>query len=342
MATSEAKRLATERREMDSYYPLFQFNVLKRHTVQEKNYLIGSGWLKREGGLQLVGATGIGKSVFNMQLAACLATGTPFMGIPVPRPLRVVIEQAENDADTLKRDLLAIQKFLDLDPKLLQQNLFIRRAVGLTNGDFADLIRHDAKRFGADVIFVDPYQSYVSGDINKAETFRNWVHPLEMLMTEYKFGLPISVHMGKPRKDMDDWDTRAMAYAGAGTSAMANWARSSCELFTCKADIRRFRLHFSKGAEYTCLAKEGTDYAIRDLYIEHSESAKEPYWRPCQDQSGDIVRVNYAAEVQRVAHENPKWSMRKIADQLHCSVGQVSKHYPEELRKKTTKKGAKR
>ena len=322
----------------DSEFPLYHLEDLKSSKTPRTHFLMGDGWLKRGGGLAVIGATGVGKSIKTLQLAVCLAAGIPYLGISVPRPICTLYLEAENDRDILRRDLVSIVKHLGADPKLVQKNLHIRHIFGVTNADFAASVAYDIDRFSPDVIVVDPYQDFVDGDINKAGVFRDWIRPLNKLIKPSKtckgIGLVLSIHTGKPR-DVSDWDTRAMAYIGAGTSAMANWARSSCELFPCKNDIRRFRLHFSKGAEYTTL-QDPQGSPVRDMFIEHSLSAKEPYWAVCSNQMGE-VKMDYKAEVVRLAYENPKWSMRKLAEQLHVSVGVISRHYPEDLRKKGKK-----
>ena len=78
----------------------------------------------------------------------------------------------------------------------------------------------------------------------------------------------------------------------------------------------------------------GTRYALRDLYVEHSEDPAKPCWHVCADQSGSTARVDYAGKIKETALEHPEWSMRRLAQHLHCSVGIVNRHYPDDLRGK--------
>ena len=65
---------------------------------QEQETLLGDRYICRGGGWLMVGPTGVEKSSFALQAAACFALGKPCFGIAPAQPLRSLIIQAENDA----------------------------------------------------------------------------------------------------------------------------------------------------------------------------------------------------------------------------------------------------
>jgi hypothetical protein len=143
------------------------------------------------------------------------------------------------------------------------------------------------------------------------------------------------MHTPKPR-DTSNWDIREGVYRVMGSSVASNWTRTSCELEPVKGDLRRFRLTFSKNASWTGL--KGEEGAIlRQLYIQHSKSAEEPWWEVCEDQSG-ISRVNYEEVVKGFALAHIDWTQRKIADTIGCSLGVVNKYYPKHGKQKAALK----
>ena len=74
--------------------------------VPQREWLI-DGWLASGTAALLAGADGVGKSLLSQQLATCLATGTPFLGMPT-RETRAIYITAEDDADELHRRQSAI------------------------------------------------------------------------------------------------------------------------------------------------------------------------------------------------------------------------------------------
>lgn len=77
--------------------PARALGTLVAPTPGDGTELLRHRFLCRRGGALLVGPTGIGKSSFSMQAAACWALERSCFGIAPARPLRSVIIQAEND-----------------------------------------------------------------------------------------------------------------------------------------------------------------------------------------------------------------------------------------------------
>jgi len=323
--------------DFNKIYDTFRFEDLKRIKPDPRNNLLARGWIKRGAAALLIGSTGIGKSVLAEQLACNLATGTPWLGrIEVAKPCKVLYIEAENDGEVLKEDILSIANFLDLDTKLLQKNLVMRYAPGLPEGMIGDFLEANLKEHKPDVVVIDPYQSFIgAADINSTEPFFRWREVVEQLIQGYNAGLLLSTHTPKP-KSRDEMDSRAYTYLAAGTSAISNWTRSSCELLPVQGDDFRFTLHFSKQAGRIGLRDE-EGRLQRNLMVEWSKKDGEPYWDLSEDQSPSMMLSKKKA-VLAIAQDDPKMTQRGIAEKLNLSVSTVNRYYPKTAVKRSATK----
>lgn len=313
-----------------SQFPVLTWSVLQNYEPPSGYTLAGTGWLRRHAGCLLTGGTGVGKSVLMEQICVAMAAGANILGcIDVHAPCRVLLVEAENDEETLKRDLSAIIKHT-ISPTSLQlvdDNLRIIHAYGLHDVDLAKLLLAEGKKHKIDLLAIDPYQAFLPpySDINKTDCFMSFIRPIQAVMQELNAGLILAAHTPKP-KDRENWTARESVYLAAGSSAMANWARTSCELTQVGEDDGRFRLRFGKNAERNGLTTEKCGI-VRDLYIEHSGRISEPYWRVSDVQTPPLSAK--AMEIIQLATENPKMKYAEIAEKLGCSKSLVAKHYPK-------------
>jgi hypothetical protein len=86
--------------------------------------LIGERFLTRKRAIEVVGQTGVGKSVLLMQMAMVWSAGKNFMGIRPQSALRILLVQAENDDEDLRkmRDGVIAGCGLESDLGLIQEN----------------------------------------------------------------------------------------------------------------------------------------------------------------------------------------------------------------------------
>ena len=202
-------------------------------TQNDPNHVIGHGrWLCRGGSLLITGQSGIGKSSFTMQTAVSWATGRELFGIPVKRPLKTAVIQAECDVGDLAESFQGVTSSMTLTPNekmLLRENLRFYTETTKTGRDFADLCRKIVVRQKLDVLFCDPLLSYVGGDLSKQEVashfLRNCIQPI---LKDTGCIIVFTHHEGKPKpKEVTDGQTISdMAYSGLGSSELVNWARA--------------------------------------------------------------------------------------------------------------------
>lgn len=202
-------------------------------TLNDPNHVIGHGrWLCKGGSLLVTGQSGIGKSSFVMQMATSWSIGRELFGIPVKKPLRVGVVQAECDIGDLAESFQGVTSGMSLSPSeraMCKENLRFFTETSKTGKDFVDLCRKIIVRLKLDVLVADPLLSYVGGDLGKQEVcsyfLRNLVQPV---LQETGCIMVFIHHEGKPKpKETTDEQTISdMAYSGIGSSELVNWARA--------------------------------------------------------------------------------------------------------------------
>jgi hypothetical protein len=312
-------------------FEIWKLSDITNYVPDPANYIAGLGWIRRGAGTLLTGGTGIGKSILAEQISLCVASGINIIGcISVKQGFRVLHVQAENDQDTLKRDIESIIKNINpaMNSEIIEQNFRICHAYGLCGHEFAIWLRQQCEKFKPDFINIDPYQAYIPGemDINSSACFLSWIRPINAIIRENNCALMLVAHTPKP-KDRESWTARESVYMAAGSSSISNWARTSAELTQAGDEDGRFRLRFGKNCERTGITNENGG-TVRDMFINHSGSIHEPYWKTSEDQS-EPSKSKYKADIIRCATDFPDMSQRDIAREVGCSLALVSKWYPK-------------
>lgn len=277
----------SERALVDTYPPIRfgQLQILK--VDPDANYIAGNGWLRRGAWSLFTGGTGIGKSIAVEQVAACVACGKSIFGLKVSRPFKVLLLTAENDEETLKRDLEAIAEHEGLDAGLLDENLQIHHAYALDGRELVDSLNAEMKRGGFDLVILDNYQAFSGDDINGSKEWKAFITPLSKMLKELRAAMLLVDHTGKPTEHKG-WGVNDSVYMAAGTSRKSNGARTSIELYSPTDGDTRYRLHFGKCWERTGIYDEN-GHMVRDVYLDRSPSANHPYWTPSDDQSPIVM-----------------------------------------------------
>ena len=324
VSKAQSATAAPEAKAPSKPFAKYTYFSLRAFSPVPSDNLAGEGWLRRGAGCLLTGGTGLGKSVLVEQLCVCVAAGVPFLGIKVARPSRVLYVQAENDAETMQRDILSIVENLDGKPcpLLIEANLKIIHAYGMSGAGFAEWLAEQVQEIRPDLVVIDPYQAYIGGnDINTTSTFLAWIAPIDALIKSQGCGMVLVAHTPKPR-ERDKWTARESVYMAAGTSAISNWCRTSCEL-TSSGDDGRYRLRFGKNAERAAIEDEYGNI-VRDIYVQHSEDRHKPYWQVAEFQTKPTTsKFRDAIVVTKTEH--PKMSLSQIASTVGCSKTLVQK-----------------
>ena len=222
-------------------------------TRNDPNHVIGHGrYLCRGGSLLVTGQSGIGKSSFVMQMATSWAIGRELFGIPVIRPLRIGVIQAECDMGDLAEAFQGVSSGMSLSAEeriLCRENLRFFTEASKTGKDFVDLARKIIVRLKLDVLVADPLLSYVGGDLSKQEVcsyfLRNLVQPV---LQETGCIMVFIHHEGKPKpQEVRDGQTISdQMYSGIGSSELVNWARAIINVRRESKELPVFSFNLTK------------------------------------------------------------------------------------------------
>jgi len=238
--------------------------------------LMGDRYLCRGGAMMLVGPTGIGKSVMTTALAVRMAVGADWFGINVPKPLRVMLIQAENDRlDTREMIEGAIEGLhFDLEQRakydpIIEKNLVIIHEDSSGGEDFIRLLRKEIERHQPDVVIVDPLLAYIGGDScsqSVASAFcRRGLNPLL-----HRTGVACIIVHHTPKASKDSKfvyrNVTDHSYGGMGSSDFGNWARAVISITSTHQDYL-FKLIFAKRGKRTGLVGKPSE-----ILIKHSDT----------------------------------------------------------------------
>lgn len=161
-------------------YSIRTAGELVEQSFPENDNILGDRLLAKGQSFTLLGAGGIGKSRFLLQMAACCIAGRPFLDLRTHAPgSRWLIFQAENSNRRLQQDLAALRKWLRDDWEKVSSHLlvhtleqagdsFVQLDSTSTRQRLADLV----ERYDADVVCFDPLNCFGAGDLNRDADMR--------------------------------------------------------------------------------------------------------------------------------------------------------------------------
>ena len=200
-------------------------------TASDADILIGPGrWITRGAGVLLIAYTGTGKSTWTATQSFSWGLGRESLGMRPAAALRSIVFQAEDDAGDLQAMANSIVSELapsDDERETLRRNVLVITESALTGVEFLQRrVAPTLERYTPDLIWINPLSTYFGSDLNDqrevALFFRNTLNPLLLRHRCTCFGVH---HCPKPSKERNGWTGGQLAYAGAGSADMANWAR---------------------------------------------------------------------------------------------------------------------
>lgn len=236
--------------------------------------LIGKRFLCRDGSWLIIAQSGIGKSVFAMQLAMHFAIGKSIFGLESHTPKRVVLIQAENNRLDLmepSKSILEVMDVSDEELELLRENLFIISENKSSGALFIKILEKICARYVPDIVIIDPLLSYIGDDISLQSVCSSFLrNQLNPIIHKYNFGLIFMHHTGKPPKDKPVKNVADLAYLGIGSSELTNWARAVSVMVQNSDDNDVYELTHAKRGR-----RSGVDGRT---FLTHASDGK-IYWR---------------------------------------------------------------
>lgn len=217
--------------EVKIYQPKYLNELKMDPEWEEKNNLLGNGFLRRTQSLLLAAPTGIGKSSFSMQAMILWSLGKLFFGIKPNGKLKILMIQAENDDGDLCEMRDGIFKGLGLseeDQKEACRMIQIVTITSETGESFVETVKNLTHQHRPDLVWIDPLFSYLGDNVSEQKAtskfLRNGLNPI---LKEFQCALVLVHHTNKPiqGKEKTDWRAGDFAYLGSGSAELANWAR---------------------------------------------------------------------------------------------------------------------
>jgi hypothetical protein len=201
----------------DPVYKVFDF--LEKFD-NEVNYVCDEILLEY-GRTSVAGGTNVGKSLYALQFAICVAMGVPFMTFQVPKPRRVLLVQFEMmDAMVTQRLRQMINALVDKYPDrkdILQENLEIISA------DQKQLFEDSYKKIEGnlkatdkpfEVLIIDNLYTSTHVDTVKNDQLRDLIDTIENIKIRYNLAIMVVAHHKKMADNMVPLDT-SMVFGGS-------------------------------------------------------------------------------------------------------------------------------
>lgn len=158
--------------DLDAYFPI------DGSTIPTRSWIV-PGLLMRSHLSVLVAPPGSGKSLFSVQMAIAAAVGLEWGGWKVRDPQKVLLVNAEDDADEMRRRLYAAAEEMGIDQSRLAGRIFGAKSpdnVVIAQSDSKTKIVHRTQLFdamtstivenGIGIVVVDPFAETFVGDEN--------------------------------------------------------------------------------------------------------------------------------------------------------------------------------
>jgi len=224
--------------------------------VDESDYLLGKGWIERGHGVFVYAPSGVGKSVLSLQASALWCCGREAFDIEPIKPLRILIIQAEDTKNDLRRmaKLGCRLGFSEKEREQLKTNIYIRRLSGPTGRKFFQCLERYIQLFKPDLVIINPYTSYLGASVYDTPANTLFLRVcLASLLQRYEFAVLIIHHTPKLQGNREEKERLQQQYAGSGPADLTNWARATITIEPCEGQDGVFKFVFGKRWEETTL-----------------------------------------------------------------------------------------
>jgi hypothetical protein len=306
--------------------------------IDPANNLLGDRWIAK--GLRaalVVGSTGIGKSSTGYQAAMSFACGREAFGLTPNGKLRVLIIQAENDADDETEMTSGIESYLNLEDWERQDvatNTEVVTLRGLTGAALIDALEIKFRESPFDLLIIDPLDVYLPGgdptNVEEVAKFFDgftetrylgkeptevWRKGLNSLTQELKMGALVFAHTPKTtNRDTSTWNEDDWAYASAGAAKLNNSTSASLIISpTDTAGVYEFRAA-KRRKRIGWRDHEGNKVHVR-FYAHGTTSI---HWEPVSGQEVQKRRED-------AAQDRNETNLEAIAERIQDSGGAIGR-----------------
>jgi len=257
--------------------PSLDFGKMLRFDAKsDPDCLLGQRYLCKGGSAIWVGASGLGKSVLNIQSAITFALQEDLFGLEPKKPLRSVIFSAEDDEGDISETFQGVIKAFGITEndrrfEVIMNSVFIYQESELKGLPFIGYAEHCVRENKADLLWINPLLSYYTGNPSDPEKSGEFCGALSAMQFNTGVCTQLIHHTGKPKEadSTKHWSVDDYSYIGLGSSVWTNWARAIIVLQGLKVPHGTFVLRFAKRGNRTGIVDENF-MRKREVYLEHA------------------------------------------------------------------------
>lgn len=191
--------------------------------IQRKPCIVGKGVIPGYGYTVLGGYTKEGKTSLSIQIALCVISGTPFLGMfPIDRPGRVLFIHLENPQGSMQH---IYRHQVDGWGSEIgnKQDLYFWDGQGLSINRSEDrlALMHRISKQRPALVIIDPVSRLYTRDLSDYGAVRDFTEKLDRMGREFDCAFLVVHHFGKP-----GIVKRESVHAIIGSSAWGNFAAS--------------------------------------------------------------------------------------------------------------------
>ena len=249
--------------------------------------LLGDRFLCPEGGMLLIGPSGIGKTTVSVQQDLQWSAGKPSFGIRPSRPFKILTIQAEDDAGDLSEIVRGVVNGLGLsDSDILEsrERCHYVSSKCYTGQEFlTKVVRPLLAKHRPDILRINPLLAYLGGDVMNTEVtaafLRNGLNPL---LEEFQCAAIVVHHTPKTNfRNTEEWKASDWMYAGAGAADITNWCRAAV-VIDPTSNPHVFRFIAAKRGKRIGWVNEFSGEAEYSRHFAHGTGGI--YWRPASEE----------------------------------------------------------
>jgi RecA-family ATPase len=184
--------------------------------------IIGGGLLNENGALFITGPEKVGKSWLAINMAAAMASGSPFLRWQVEDPLRVLYLQLENNPSMEEERAFKVTSSL---PLITKQNFYHGSWVDYSGTqDQLEQLLEVTEKIRPDVLVIDPLYLFYYGAERDNDDVRNWITNFYRPNFQPLTRALVMVH--HHAKDSVDTNGRRPSQKMSGANSWGRWAES--------------------------------------------------------------------------------------------------------------------
>lgn len=173
-----------------------------------------SGFFDLGDKVAIIGPTKTKKTWLATQLAICIATGTPFLGIEIPKKRKVLMVQYEVKAQHFINRVRALSEALEVSIEDVESRLIVINAKGITQD--LEILQTQIEQEGIEVVIFDPFYKMFEGDESDPETVKAILRVFDRMTTKSGCAV-VYIHHDK-KGSTDKTETRDR---GSGTGIVS-------------------------------------------------------------------------------------------------------------------------